>query len=872
MTVARCSRTQAYATISSSLELAGKLCSMVRLKPEAWVSFVAEAALATLIVLLPLALGGAPGWVIFPLVGLSTLSAGTVLLSALSKGRKVAWPFWMWVPLAGAVLCAVQLVPLPRGLLAWVSPSAFELREFSLQPFGDASAWAITLDPPGTWRELAKHVSYAFILFSAASMAGSSSRRRRMLSVLVGTGTLVALLGLGHLLVNAETLLGWHRFGTPPPLITPFGNPNHLAGFVGLCASVALGLGLSAPTRSETAAWLWLYALLGGAVLLSVSMGGIVFFFVAQLCVGVFLWWGRKSKDRRRLTFMLALVGMVAVGGLLAFERVSDELQGSPSVEDLRQSKIQTWPMFARAAWRFSGTGMGRGAFEPGFTQFQYLYPEFTFTHPENGVLQLWAEFGLVSMLFLLGLAAWGLWRALQRSELGILDVALLCGATGLLLQNLFDFSLELPAAASALALVLGIFARPTQESPSLGTVPTAQTALRFLVPAGLAALLGLFLGLRDLRGDQQSLLAAYDQGQPAKAVEAMATPMMLRHPAASLLFSIVGRAHASRPDGSVRRSLMYINRALYLRPLDAEAHRAAARTLLRTRSREQAFLEYRLAYEAGIPRHKLLDEAIPQATTVGELYALAPTQAEILAEICDRLIVAKRASDAEALATYGIDNILDDSVAVLHLARAGLLQSKDLDSAWKDVDAAEKLAPDHPRMPTLKATLLRLRGKPEDAIRVLEAATVKTPARLVLWIHLAEHLMLFGKTRAALDAIKRAHPFVDSTQQRSDLLWWEGNIHRKDDRFANALEAFRSAARLTPERPAFHYSVAQMYLELGRLQDAREAVRRGRGVDAPPFTAAVDLDGKIAQREGEQAEQLQRLEQRRLAEDGQLP
>ncbi|MFP2901599.1 hypothetical protein [Corallococcus sp. 4LFB] len=53
--------------------------------------------------------------------------------------------------------------------------------------------------------------------------------------------------------------------------MTPFGNPNHLAGFLGLCATVAVGLALSKQPRSR--AWPFAMAALvsGAGVLLSLS-------------------------------------------------------------------------------------------------------------------------------------------------------------------------------------------------------------------------------------------------------------------------------------------------------------------------------------------------------------------------------------------------------------------------------------------------------------------------------------------------------------------------------------------------------------------------------------------------------------------------
>ena len=195
-------------------------------------SLGAEAVLAGLVVFCPLALGGAPdvGALAPGGVGGGGVRAGGDWGPA--PGPLAARCRWLAVPLlAGAALCLVQLLPLPSGLLGGVSPEAAALREFALVPLGLTSARPVSLDPPATWRELARYVAYALAFVAAVEVCRSRRSRRRLLATLAFTGAGVALLGLLHELLGLTLLFGVRAFAyARPPLVTPFGNPEPPGG------------------------------------------------------------------------------------------------------------------------------------------------------------------------------------------------------------------------------------------------------------------------------------------------------------------------------------------------------------------------------------------------------------------------------------------------------------------------------------------------------------------------------------------------------------------------------------------------------------------------------------------------------------------
>src|SRR5690348_6481301 len=92
----------------------------------------AEATLAALVVLCPLALGGAAAWALWPLVLLSGVAAVLAAVGARRQGQSLHVPLVAVPLLGGAVLCAAQLVPLPPAVLGVLSPEAAALREYAL--------------------------------------------------------------------------------------------------------------------------------------------------------------------------------------------------------------------------------------------------------------------------------------------------------------------------------------------------------------------------------------------------------------------------------------------------------------------------------------------------------------------------------------------------------------------------------------------------------------------------------------------------------------------------------------------------------------------------------------------------------------------
>jgi len=205
-------------------------------------------------------------------VAAASLGALALLLVAGERGGTLSLPPLALVPFALEAVCLVQLVPLPGGLLGALGPASAELRDFALVPLGLTRARPVSVDAPATWMSLAVAAGVGAALAAAAELARSRRSRRRLAAAIGLTGLGVAVIGYGHALAGAQMLFGVHQFQNAQlALLTPFGNPNHLAGFLTLSTVLLLGLSAEAQDRQQMALWVGLAVLGGAAAFLSLS-------------------------------------------------------------------------------------------------------------------------------------------------------------------------------------------------------------------------------------------------------------------------------------------------------------------------------------------------------------------------------------------------------------------------------------------------------------------------------------------------------------------------------------------------------------------------------------------------------------------------
>ena len=435
--------------------------------------------LVGLLVWAPLPLGSNRPWWSALMVLWVLMLLGLWLLGSLRKGwpttpaLRRAWPMLtilgVWVAYG-----LVQMIPLPRAVLAAVSPGAVRL-------YADAGVTGVaplTLDLHASLNLWIGSVTYLG-LFALILLLVRTHRRLWLLChalVLAALAqsmlaSLVALSGVDVWFVEANGA----AHGTFP-------NRNHLAGFLEMGIAIGIGLlmaELGSDARQPT--WRqrlrnWLRTLLGRKarlriylaimvvtlVLTGSRMGNSAFFgslLIASMVTLLFY----RSLPRSVLVLMisLVLVDLFILGSWFGLDRVRERLERTVLTEETRYHVDVQGLGYVQDYWL---TGSGGGTFMSVFTAYRdrNLVP-LTFDHAHNDYLEFLLEFG-VGGLALLGAAVLGSLVAavsvLRRRRDPLLRgcaFASLMGIGAILIHSTADFNLRIPANAALFMVLLAL-------------------------------------------------------------------------------------------------------------------------------------------------------------------------------------------------------------------------------------------------------------------------------------------------------------------------------------------------------------------------------------------------------------------------------
>jgi O-antigen ligase len=427
----------------------------------------------TLIALATLAFGAVYAWAYIPLYAAAALVGATGLV--LGGIRADIRPFAAAMLLVWLTV-ALQLLPLPRGLLDVVSPRAEPLLNAFSVPFatGAADSWPLSIDPGDTRIALAALAALTIYLLGLSSQLGGD-RLRRLPKVLAVFAVALAVFGILSREYNTNLRLYW--FWQPEQgggdLFGPFVNRNHFAGWMLMAVCVLVGalLGqIERATRDQASRRHrfveWLSSVDGNRVL---RMGGAVAITVISLfwtlsrsaitgfavAVAVFAWLAVRRpafSGRPRAAVLAALGSLAAVGvmwrdpvRLLAWFQFPNELSVLGRLDAWRD----TWDIVRN----FPLTGTGLNTYSDAMLFYQTRNRNYHLAQAHNDYLQLLAEGGLlvaipaVIALVLLVRAVRGNLRAAAAEARGYwIRAGAAIGMLAVGAQELVEFSLQMPA------------------------------------------------------------------------------------------------------------------------------------------------------------------------------------------------------------------------------------------------------------------------------------------------------------------------------------------------------------------------------------------------------------------------------------------
>ncbi|MCK6533038.1 MAG: O-antigen ligase family protein [Polyangiaceae bacterium] len=592
--------------------------------------------------------------------GLLATAAATLALRASPKGHAALWP--AAVPLLLAAYTTLQAVPIPISVLATIAPSNADVWRRALTPFGESGpSWtSVSLDAGASVVEASKWLTYAFVFVSSAIVSVKRGATWALLVVLVA-GTAAALTTLAHGLLGAEKVFGLYQPSFPVAAwhVGPLLNPNNLASYLNLTALIGMGLMLS----EKPAAPRWLLGLgvatVVGVSVTSASRGGALALATAVVTFGVAVAVRGARRGRSAALPRALSLGVLAVcvgGGALAYLGGSTRTWVELYDKDLEKLKMLTWarPLVAEHPW----LGVGRGAFESVFPAYRSEAGNVIYSHAESFPIQWAAEWGLPIAVLAAVTLLWSVRPSRLAASRCTATLGAWIGVAAVVLHNLADLGMEVPAIMIALALTAGALAGQAERTTRSARTPAKPAARR--AAATVAALLGsaaavcaLAWGWHDVGHDRAELHRKFAGGGGAKDPErraelrAMLRRAMLRHPAEPY-FPLLGALLAR--GGKDASPLPWLSRAFERSPHSARPHLLAAEVFAEAGRLPQAFMHLRLAAERdSVAIGQVADRAVRWSRDHAALSSVVPDGAHA-ASTLEALALAVPAKDGGEL------------------------------------------------------------------------------------------------------------------------------------------------------------------------------------------------------------------------------
>tara|TARA_R110002153_G_scaffold119661_5_gene264745 strand:- start:271 stop:1653 length:1383 start_codon:yes stop_codon:yes gene_type:complete len=369
----------------------------------------------------------------------------------------------------------IQIIPMPLGVLEYVSPQAAKLYSSVNVSFA-----TLSVDPAQSTISLFKTFSYCAIFICTLLLCNSPDRIRITLLVVILSGVFQAMYGALEVLLRLDHSL---VFQLPIKGVATgtFVYRNHYANYLMLCLSMGIGylvstlLSKQEPTRAKQRLRSFLETLLHGKALVRIALAimvvalvmshsrmGNTAFFVAMSVVGLFslLVIKKRTKGLIILIVSMFIIDMFILSAWFGLDKVKNRLEQTTLTEETRDEVIRdAIPLLQD----FPFTGSGMGSFYSVFPKYKSEDINLFYDHTHNDYLQFAIEAGIpvTLCLFMLPLlAAISCIKAL-KSRRNVLMKGTAFGALmaviGMSIHMTVDFPLQAPANTALFMVILAL-------------------------------------------------------------------------------------------------------------------------------------------------------------------------------------------------------------------------------------------------------------------------------------------------------------------------------------------------------------------------------------------------------------------------------
>ena len=393
--------------------------------------------LFALLIFTPLARGSVQPWAI-TIIEMLTLLALTLFLLGKCITRE-----WKWIK-----------TPLDKPIIVLIILSVAAII-FSLHK--QTSIWSFVL-----------FLTYPVIFYLVINTVRTRSQFRQLIYVIISVAVFLALFGLfKNFDANPFPWWDYAELNYGDRLMSTFGCPNHLAGYMEMSLPLLLSLFLLGFRPGMTFILGYPAMLLLVALMLSLSRGGWISTLMSLAFMAIALLSSRHFIRKKLLIILMAgslLLALIALVSTPVVERVKTAMEKEE--EASFYSRVIAWGGIMEMISDYPLTGIGPGTFKTVFTQYQPPGLRSHFTMAHNDYLHFISETGLllipVIIWMIIALYRKGFKKLKNPSRLvRATTLGSMTGIAAILFHSITDFNLHIPANAILFTILAAIVVAP---------------------------------------------------------------------------------------------------------------------------------------------------------------------------------------------------------------------------------------------------------------------------------------------------------------------------------------------------------------------------------------------------------------------------
>ncbi|NUN14320.1 MAG: O-antigen ligase family protein [Myxococcales bacterium] len=800
---------------------------------------IALYALQAVLVGTPLFLGSVHPETLSAALGLLGITLFLVGWTVHKSGVRFGWPPFFWVLTAVFLLTTLYLLPIPLSWLAWFSPKSVSIWEQAFSLTESSETW-VRLGHHFSQNvvELGRHLAIVGIFCLSYALTRFDARNGVILLHTVAWTT-AAVVVIGALQTSLKTgfLFGLYTPVSPfadRGFYSTFVNENHLAGFLNLGALTALGQSFEGPSQKRRTLFALCYVAATAAMILTLSRGGLVAAVVATLAFGLIAIKNRSFRRRKRtfsIPFLLTTAVVLTTVSAFGYDYIVDLWKGwAPDVLIQDELKFRTIPDTVRMISDYWRAGVGPGSYGQLFSSYNTVSVNYIFTHPENFVLQLMADYGWIAAAALFFFGTVTLLRPLAAASNTPSGAGVICGLFALLLHNFVDFSFSIPGVvfpAIATLAVLIAEADSDRDKPR----PTRIGALTLAVAVAAAAPVVLWADERfgddagnDLLRDQ------FEAAQPVtRTVSDQEKLLFWAQPADAHLYYL--KSALSFRHNDLPQAQTWIEAALNRAPHQASLRLLAAKIALANNNRQDVteLIRDLLADDWSLFPN-ILKEFIPLFPDSKDSFGFLPqTDNSVAAASLQATISGKRRLAVQWL-KLATDNHHDWYECHLQY---GLRLAEHPDGQQLANAQATRLLgyfPDKPGGYLVQASIEEKAGRLAQALVLYRESQRLEKEPVDALLGEARVLVALGELREARLVLGRARSFVGTKKEQMGTLYEIlSRASEREHRYDAAAVEMAIAVQMRPNDAAMWRRLSETRKKAGENTGAQAALRQAQ-------------------------------------------